>query len=187
MLDPYKFEALFMLKRRKVLRLKEFDYSSPGAYFITICSYRNMLYFDNEKVRQVILRMWNEIPLHYKEINLDEFVIMPNHIHGILWIDDSSQCYTKHRSGLGRIVASFKASVTRELHAANMILGNVWQRNYYERVIRGDEELNSIRKYISENPIKWRLDKENPENVSSSGRACPTTTENISALFERNH
>jgi REP element-mobilizing transposase RayT len=115
-----------------------------------------------------------------EEIILDEFIIMPNHLHGIIFIDvhvgadgvrpgsgHEGACHAPLRrpKSLGSFVAGFKSAVTKRI---NQIRDNpgcpLWQRNYFERVIRNDRELAAIREYIANNPMKWAMDKENPAN-----------------------
>ena len=125
-----------------------------------------------------------EIPDHFKHIELDEFVVMPNHIHGIIIINDNRRGVRSNaptepnnninpenyfsqispQSGtLGVIIRAYKSSVTRWCRKNNYDQ-SIWQRNYYEHIIRNDKELYEIRKYIINNPMKWELDNEHPRN-----------------------
>ena len=103
---------------------------------------------------------WFDLPNHNHGILLDSFVIMPNHVHGIIVIEDAN------RVGLSEIVRQFKSYSGKRI---NQLRDNpvcpVWQRNYYERVIRNESELAKAREYIVNNPVKWALDKENPSNT----------------------
>jgi REP element-mobilizing transposase RayT len=125
----------------------------------------------------VVEDCWNEVPSHFKHVELDAFVIMPNHVHGIIIIADythvgagSPRPYNKNVSGtkhtLGQIVAYFKYQSSKRI---NLIRGTpgmrLWQRNYYEHIIRDEKDLDEIREYIVNNPIKWVLDDENPTNL----------------------
>ncbi len=85
---------------------------------------------------------------------------MPNHVHGVLWITDVP---TSRRTSLGAIVGAFKSLAAHEVNAMLKRTGSLWQRNYYERVVRNEAELTAIRKYIDENPLHWALDAENPD------------------------
>jgi REP element-mobilizing transposase RayT len=171
-------------ERRKSLRLSQFDYSEPRSYFFTICSFSNRIIFNNPKIVTIINDCWINIPSVYPSVKLDEFIVMPNHIHGILCFYDIDYA-NKKRPLLGTIIGSFKSAVTKTLHEQSLIRGKVWQRNYFERIIRNDEELNSIRKYILENPLKWELDRENPNNRDCRGQACLTPTKSIHSFFEK--
>ncbi len=158
------------MKKRKNIRLKNYNYSSPGYYFITICTKNKKYYFRNEVITQIINNCWNAIPEHFNNIKLDEFIIMPNHIHGIIIINSRGRIYpaptetpTYKKSNSNKIlpivISTFKAAITRKL---NPIIENFkWQRSYYEHIIRNDIELDNIRRYINENPIKWNEDIEN--------------------------
>lgn len=138
----------------------------------------------------IILDKWNRIPNHFKNIQLDTFQIMPNHIHGILFIidivgakhsgkhsDESQANQTRNASplqnrpngtkpgSLPAVMQNYLSITTRKINQIRKTPGNkLWQRNYYEHIIRDEDELNTIRKYIIYNPLKWEWDKENPEN-----------------------
>lgn len=104
----------------------------------------------------VIAGCWDEIPRHFLNVELDAFVVMPNHVHGILVLTEPR---ARHASPLHVIVASFKAAVSRRVGTG------LWQRNYWEHVIRGEKELNRIRGYIEDNPANWPTDEENPDSL----------------------
>ncbi len=173
---------------RKSIRLKNFDYSSFGAYFITICTYKKYNYFgeifDNKVKLSPIGKMaktyWREIPSHFKVVNLDEFIIMPNHIHGILKIENLRENNTTTKpkinqfqktikNSISSIIQSYKAALTRWCKKNNQTEFK-WQRNYYEHVIRNDKELHLIQQYIMDNPIAWKKDKYNSK--SDSIKSC---------------
>ena len=151
------------------MRLKDYDYSQNGAYFITICTNNRELLFEPEEVKEMISNVWNELEKKYNHIVIDDFIVMPNHIHGILFIvgADLRVC----PNNLGSIVRWFKTMTTnyyiKGIKDKGWISFNVklWQRNYYEHVIRNEDELRKSRKYIKENPLKWELDEDNPENL----------------------
>ena len=201
-------------QNRRSIRLKGYDYSQTGSYFITICARDRESLFGDIKDEQVILnknglvvqRWWGESKIRFKEIELDEFVVMPNHFHGIIHIASTPTVGAIHELPLhelplhenpiknGRIHPSqtFPVGAIHELVAENdprqrrkmlipQIIGwfkmnsskninqirnspgiPVWQRNYYDHIIRHDDELNQIREYIINNPIKWDYDHENP-------------------------
>jgi len=103
---------------------------------------------------------WDEIPEYSEYVDTDEFIVMPNHVHGIVWIKDQgaiNRAPTNTTMTLGEIIRSYKARVTRQIRLAGSTYG-VWQRNYHERIIRNEPELNAIRQYIRNNPAKWELD-----------------------------
>ena len=125
---------------------------------------------------------WNKINEKYRHVELDHFIVMPNHLHGIILINDNyydmdhkgevtSPLHTSRQPSqlkpiLGKIIAWFKYKSTKQINLKRQTPGiKLWQRNYYERIIRNEKELNSIIKYIAENPINWDSDSENPENI----------------------
>ena len=131
---------------------------------------------------KVVEACWLAIPKHFPHVGLDVFVVMPNHAHGIVFITDRvgaknfsprwDNSDTTRRpiqspsKTIGSIVRGFKIGVTKWFRE-NEHVGNVWQRNYYEHVIRNEESLSRIRQYIHENPTRWAFDRENPAAVIS--------------------
>ena len=172
------------IHHRRSLRLKDYDYSWAGAYFVTICTQNKLMLLEPEPVQSMIKRVWDELPKQYPGIELDEFVVMPNHVHGIIVLNPvgatprgcpfSGQAQgpapTK-KMKLGDVVHRFKSFTTAEYrHGVKhfdwpSFPGRLWQRNYYERVIRHEDELNTIRQYIIDNPLSWDEDPENPNNL----------------------
>jgi putative transposase len=172
------------IHHRRSIRLKGYDYTQPGAYFVTIVADQGKNLFGvviKEKMNlsplgEIIRIEWIHSIGIRKEIVLheDEFVIMPNHIHGIVWIvaegfDEvrptegitlSNTLKPNQSRSLGGFIAGFKASVTsrarRELN-----ITNIWQRNYYEHIVRNEDELKKIWDYIDNNPQKWFEDRYN--------------------------
>ena len=164
---------------RKSIRLREYDYTNPNWYYITICSYKKKNLFGRVKKNRMILNKygniveecWKAIPKHFKHTSLDYYVIMPNHFHGIIVIEsrDTACCvptvenrkFGEMLSGsLSVIVRSFKSAVTKrinELRKDNSKL--IWQRNFYEHILRNEKELFFIRTYIENNPLKWEPDE----------------------------
>ncbi len=169
------------MKNRRSIRLPEYDYSSPGAYFVTISTHEKKLLFGSLIGEEVALsewgkiaeKCWQEIPKHFAHVELDEFIIMPNHVRGILWIIDLNSTKLAVRathasplrqprsargpapSSLAAIIGSYKSAVSRAINRlGNSSKFQIWQRNYYERVIRDDRELDAIRNYITHNAIK---------------------------------
>jgi putative transposase len=167
------------------IRLKEYDYSAAGFYFVTICASERKCVLGDFHEGQIELSVlgetvrecWLAIPLHFAKVKLHEFVIMPNHLHGIVEIvavgaqhaapllgkdsDVRNPAFVKHGS-LGATVRSFKAAVTRKARRELGWNGDVWQRNYFERVLRHGREIADAGRYIAENPMMWELDQENP-------------------------
>ena len=159
---------------RKRSRLQTFDYAVAGAYFVTICSDRRAAIFGrcmDDELRPtaaalVVERCWTEIPVHFRAVGVDAFVVMPNHVHGVLLLRDGSR-------PLPTIVGSFKSAVSREINTGSDSPSiRVWQRGYYDRVLRTDEELEAVRRYIFENPAAWAMDPENPAR-SRIGASAP--------------
>ncbi|HEX2787234.1 MAG TPA: transposase [Ignavibacteria bacterium] len=158
-------------------RLKGWDYGSSGLYFITICTKNKVPYFGNiqfdeakdtasiqkTKLGLIAENFWTEIPKHFAFVKLDEFIIMPNHIHGIIFMDKEPQVqwfenkFGPQSSNLASIIRSYKAAV-KKYSTLNKIKFE-WQERYYDHIIKSDMELENIRKYISENILKWTLDE----------------------------
>lgn len=172
-----------MERHRRSVRLRGFDYRSAGAYFVTICAYQREHIFREIKHGEMVLNEAGRIVAYEwvkttdlrPYVDIDEFVVMPNHFHGILWVLDRSDgrgtarrgvlqyAPTRFRSptvGIGAIVRGFKSAVTNRIHSMNPLFGGVWQRNYYERIIRTDAELQAVRQYIRDNPRNWGDDPE---------------------------
>ena len=178
---------------RRSIRLPGYDYSQPGAYFVTICTAGRECVFGEVNIEkqsfrpsrlgELVIECWGLIPVHFPFVKLDAFVLMPNHSHGILQIIDSHEGETNNlevtvrteafgkpvRGSIPTIIRSFKSAVSRRF--ADERLGTirpVWQRNYYERVIRSECDRDDVRKYILENLAKWSKDPENPAVMKSS-------------------
>jgi REP element-mobilizing transposase RayT len=185
--------------KRKSLRLGGYDYATPGAYFVTVCAYRKQMLFEDEAVTEIIRDSWTSLPDRFTGVSLDEFAVMPNHLHCIVWLGVGAPLAGARGGGVGaRPTATGKASPQTESQRPRAgaspapTLGDVvgafkstssvewlrwvkandpnrsaklWQRNYYERVIRNEDELRLTREYIRNNPLKWRLDHENPNHL----------------------
>ena len=161
-------------------RLKEWDYSNPWWYYVTINTKNHICYFGKIINEDVVLneignytkKIWKEIPNHFQNIELDYFVIMPNHIHGIIIINpiiktkNNADVKTPYMASLplGDVIGKFKAAVTRWCNK-NGYTNFSWQSRFYDRIIRNEKELYNIRKYIEQNPLKWELEKNNLENI----------------------
>ncbi len=169
---------------RRSIRVKGYDYSKPGWYYVTVCTNDRKFLFGEvvreqmrtSKLGDIAGECWNEIPKHFPRAALDVSIVMPNHLHGIIILsEDLLAVQARHgvprrepRPGvfaqpvagsLGVIVAQFKQAVTRRANLPERI----WHRNYYEHIISNDRELDRIREYICTNPLRWRYDVENPE------------------------
>jgi putative transposase len=185
---------------RRSIRLKGYDYSQAGAYFITIVTQGRACLFGDVVGGEMRLSTWGAIAREewfrtakirpYVRLHDAEFVVMPNHVHGIIWIvddDDDVVGARRRRAPTGRraplsdhdvtverfgapvcgsiptIVRAFKSATTKRVNALRNTPGApVWQRNYYEHIIRNEESLNRIRDYIANNPLQWEWDRENP-------------------------
>ena len=155
---------------RKPNRLPEFDYSQPGSYFVTtvILHRQNILgqIVDGQMILsesgQIVQKTWNDLPIHYPGICLDGFVVMPNHVHGLITIIDSKYPLTE-------IIRAFKSFSARAINQARGGQGQpVWQRSFYDHIIRDEHELQKILDYIETNPARWDEDQENILPTSSS-------------------
>jgi REP element-mobilizing transposase RayT len=176
--------TLFKNKYRiESTRLKNWDYSAAGFYFVTICTRGRGCFFgdvvDGEaKLTEIGAKakdFWEEIPSHFAHARLDKYVVMPNHMHGIVVLDNHN-VETRHGASLpnrfgplkagslSAIIHAYKASVTRWGNKNGHRYFS-WQPRFYEHIVRNEEDLNRIRKYIAENPLKWELDKESAEGI----------------------
>lgn len=150
-------------KHRQSVRLKNYDYSSSGAYFITICAHGQRCIFGRVVDGEMLLaplgvaigRIWREIPRHYDFVKVDAFIVMPNHIHGIVLIKEKEGRKKNPKANLGGVIRGFKAAVTQwaRKHTG---YEKVWQRNYFDRVLKGRHRLEYYRYYIRTNPERWR-------------------------------
>jgi len=166
---------------RRSIRLKGYDYSQAGAYFVTICTKARGCLFgeiiDGEMVLnpfgEVVQACWDDLPRHYPHVELDAFVIMPNHAHGIIMISVGAGFKPAPTHGLPEIIRAFKTFSSRRINDLRDMSGvPLWQRNYYEHVIRNEESLNTIRRYIIENPLRWADDPENPASITQGNAPC---------------
>ena len=173
---------------RRSIRLRGYDYSQAGAYFVTVCVQgREPLFGDvvDGEMRlnnagQMVAQCWHELPAHFPHLELDEFVVMPNHMHGIIIVGApfmapygpgavNQGAINRAPTGLGEIVRSFKALAARRIRQAG-VTAFAWQRNYYEHIIRDEEPLNRIREYIVNNPLQWALERENPDFIGAGSQ-----------------
>ncbi|HEX6551965.1 MAG TPA: transposase [Ktedonobacteraceae bacterium] len=147
--------------RRNSNRLPFYNYRSSGAYFITICTHKRQRVLEIPTIGTALLESWHQLPQRFPGVGLDAFVIMPDHVHGILWLDGSM----KDAPPLGSVIGALKAWVTitwRKYHrdAHLPCLNHLWQRDYYEHVIRNEEDVVLTREYILNNPLQALLRQE---------------------------
>ena len=193
--DPQRHHRPFdAAQGRRSIRLADYDYSQPGAYFITLVTYQRERLFGNiangemrfSSMGQIAEEHWRLIPEHFPHVELGAYVVMPNHVHGIIIINGRSNagafdrtgttlscpdvpCPERAREKFGKpvkgsiptIIRSYKASVTRRIQQ-EWNASDIWQRNYYEHIVRNDEEHNRITLYIEKNVARWVMDNENP-------------------------
>ena len=189
------------IHHRRSVRLKHYDYSTPGAYFLTVCTWNKECLLGeivNGVIRlsptgKIACDSWLKIPDYFNNVRLDEFVVMPNHIHGIIMLTQNDSLPSDHRRGLinqtptktnrewilmrnpkptlGKIVRHYKARTSKLIH--NRCQSEFrWHRNYYEQIIRDNGEMHRIRDYITGNPTRWMEDEENPIHfVRATGRS----------------
>jgi REP element-mobilizing transposase RayT len=182
---------------RRSLRLRGYDYPQAGVYFVTVCTQGRVCLFgevvDGEmrmnEAGVMVKKVWEEIPRFYRGVALDEFVVMPNHVHGIIVLVGAGPRACpgqKPHEGqpqgvaptmmLADVVHRFKTMTTRR-YAAGVERGQwpaferrVWQRGYYEHVIRDEPSLDAVRAYVADNPSRWAYDRENPGAVAPEAK-----------------
>jgi REP element-mobilizing transposase RayT len=173
---------------RRSIRLKGYDYAQAGAYFVTICTCDRECLFGEiagsemrlNEIGQIVAEEWIRAPQIRPYVELDEWVIMPNHMHGIIVIMEGGMVGATRRvaptttdrptgpksGSLGAIIGQFKSVTTKRVNA---LRGTprvpVWQRNYYEHIIRNEDDLARVREYIANNPLQWGIDRNNPHHI----------------------
>jgi REP element-mobilizing transposase RayT len=165
-----------ILVKRKRIRLKDYDYSRFGFYFVTIClNERNEILSkisDGKNVLtefgQIVEEILNNLPKYYN-IEIDSYIIMPDHIHIIIIVDndppEEEKISTKIKT-LSGIIGRFKSYSTKQIRPLLKSSQHFeWQKSFYDRIIRNEKELYQIRKYIQENPLRWEIEKYYPENL----------------------
>jgi len=222
------------IHRRRSIRLKNYDYSGKGAYFVTLCVQERICLYGEVVGGDMVLNpagrkvaeIWRQLPARFPKVALDQYIVMPNHFHGIVVVHDCrgepcvrpscgkrGHCFQgskfSHRdladikekndqkrigeqmrkgdqnrkgdhkdrpygtdeNSLGRVIQAFKSLTTHAyIEGVNCqgwppFPGRLWQRNYFERVLRGQAELDAARRYILENPSRWQSDRDNPVNM----------------------
>lgn len=181
---------------RKSPRLPDYDYSQSGAYFVTLCAHHRQPLFglvDGDEMNlnacgEIAFNCWTVIPEHFQQVELDMFVVMPNHIHGILVIHNKELDNTEESSNplpsvglrhastlqkpplnqrrgaksgsLGAIIGSYKSAVTHAIREyENSPKLPIWQRSFHDHIIRNETSLNKLREYIQTNPARWTEDR----------------------------
>jgi len=176
---------------RRSIRLKGYDYSLAGTYFVTICVKERKCVFGDVQnsnvvlspIGEIVYQRWNEIPNNFNSVKLYVFIVMPNHLHGIVVMTNDCRgvqlnAPTRNASNfyglispkqktLSVIIRTFKAAVTTLCRKNNYHFFEL-QRNYYEHIVRNEDELNRIREYIINNPLQWQFDKENPNRIQDN-------------------
>ncbi len=161
------------IHHRRSVRLRGYDYSRAAAYFITICTYKRETSLDAKQVQDVVRSAWYGLPDRFPNVTLDECVVMSNHLHAIIILEDAASsrgaASTGAASGAPTLGAVVRALKSVSAIGANNLVGQpgrpFWQRNYYEHVIRDEDELNAVRQYIRDNPLNWHQDPDNPANL----------------------
>ena len=170
------------VNHRRSIRLRDYDHTQNGAYFVTICTLQGVCLFgdvvDGEMVLNdygaIVWEEWQRTAIVRANIELDAFVVMPNHVHGIIVIVDNDSTVGATRrvaptntrptgpkaGSLGAIVGQFKSVATKRIRQLSHVNVDIpiWQRNYYEHIIRNEKSFNDIRAYIANNPAKWAED-----------------------------
>jgi REP-associated tyrosine transposase len=170
----------WFLKKRRSLRLQGYEYSQEGAYFFTIVVQKRLSLFGeiieasltHNNAGEMIAKWWGKLETKFPTVKIDAFIVMPNHVHGILFLKNLGKSITSEMGAhvgapLHKVIQWFKAMTTNEyIHGVKSrgwqpFVGTLWQRDFFEHVIRDDESLNRIQEYIITNPQRWNLDTEN--------------------------
>jgi REP element-mobilizing transposase RayT len=181
---------------RRSIRLPGYDYRTTGAYFITICSWQRECLFGeviNDQMQlspygKTVLFNWSLLPKRYQNVALDNFIVMPNHVHGIIVLKGNPEInFTESEKfglreskihPLSEIVRGLKTSSARRINQMRYLTGiSVWQRGYYEHIIRNEESLVAIREYIVNNPLLWGKDELYPHNSVKINESSPLAIE----------
>ncbi len=182
-----------VLHHRRSIRLRGYDYSQAAAYFVTVCAQDHRCLFGDivkgemmpNECGRVAAEGWGWLPRQYGWVELDAWTVMPNHLHGIVIIHENDLvsmgrggsrtaptasggdvAVPSVRKPLGRLIGAFKTVSTKRINELRGTPGApVWQRNYYDHVIRGERSLQEIREYIAGNPLRWELDELHPHHI----------------------
>jgi len=171
------------IHHRRSIRLRDFDYSSSGAYFISICTFGRECLFGEivdgkmsvGDAGRIVESEWRRLSDRFPSVELDAFVVMPNHVHAIIVVNASVGAIhelplqdrnARRNVVLPKAIGYFKMNAAKQINTLRETPGvPVWQRNYHERIIRNEGELNGIREYIANNPLAWYDDEENPKGI----------------------
>lgn len=173
--------------RRRSIRLRGYDYREAGAYFVTICTANRECFFGEivdeamqlNRLGEIVQDEWHRTSILRPQVSLDAFVVMPNHIHGIISFDAQEEGKARLAPTTARFVypiaeslpsvlGAFKSACTKRINLARQTPGHpLWQRNYYEHVVRSESELARVREYIATNPARWQEDSENPNQIGN--------------------
>ncbi len=178
--------------RRRPARLREYDYSAPGAYFVTVCTEGKRRIFGEitdgqmrlNEAGRMVQEVWEQLPRRYPNVELDSFVVMPNHVHGILCITvgaihelplrelptheqlETHLNIKRRNMLLPKVIGFFKMNSAKMVNRMRQTPGQpVWQRGYYEHIVRRTDRMSRIREYILNNPLRWELDRENQQRL----------------------
>lgn len=167
------------IHHRRSIRLRGYDYSSNRAYFVTVCTHEREITLEDATIASIVRNTWDDLSERFDTVETDEFIVMPNHIHGIIWLQRNAdraqqagaptlRAARARQAGTPTLGKAMRAFKSMSAITANEALGRCarpfWQRNYWERVIRDEAELMRVREYIRNNPLDWDRDPNNPAN-----------------------
>ena len=160
---------------RRSVRLRDYDYGTPGAYFVTICTRDRMNTLGESAGEHIVLSeagliagsTWESLPSRFPSVQLDAFIVMPNHLHGIVALRSTGSSVT-----VGLLVRTFKGAAARAVRVSVMP-DFAWQRGYHERVVRNERELIALRRYVEDNPRSWSHDVNNPQTAPGRDESRP--------------
>ncbi|HEX2620617.1 MAG TPA: transposase [Phototrophicaceae bacterium] len=153
--------------QRKSPRLRDYDYAQSGAYFVTICTHQRFHWFGQianstaslSSIGMIAAECWYAIPQHYPTVELDGFVVMPNHTHGIIVLAEPVTPVKPSSPLLATVIGTYKAAVTRQIKRNHPSWQEtLWQGRFHDHIIRDEATLNYIRQYIEQNPSRWEED-----------------------------
>lgn len=153
--------------------MRGYDYSLPGAYFITICAHENRCVFgrvptldgagqadvEYSPLGKIAFERLQDLERHYTNVRVDNWVIMPNHVHLLISITRQIPDVPSVSYCIPNVIGKFKVSVTREARKARLFSGALWQKSYHDHIVRGEEDYRAIWNYITGNPSKWQEDR----------------------------
>jgi putative transposase len=157
---------------RRSIRLPGYDYTQNGAYFVTICTWQRQHLFGEVidgtmhvgELGSIVEFHWHKLVKYHQHLELDAFVVMPNHVHGILVLMENGR--SSKRQSLSEIIRGFKTFSSRQINKYRDWAGvPVWQRGYYEHIIRNGDAWQNIRNYIFNNPSNWMHDELHPDVI----------------------